>query len=111
VPIHFTAFHPDFKMMDTPPTPPATLVRAREQAMRAGIRYAYVGNVNDAEHGSTYCPSCHTLLIERDWYNLGAYRMNGNRCAACGVVIPGVFENDKPGDWGRRRVGLRIINQ
>jgi len=107
VPVHFTAFHPDFKMKDTPPTPPETLVRCREQALAAGIHYAYVGNVHDAGGGSTYCPGCGDCVIERDWYELGRYRMNGNRCAGCGTAIPGVFE-DRPGTWGRQRRPVHI---
>ena len=72
VPLHFTAFHPDFKMNDVPPTPPATLSRARDIALDNGVRHAYTGNVHDPAGGSTYCHSCGGLLIERDWYRLGA---------------------------------------
>lgn len=107
VPVHFTAFHPDFRMMDVPHTPPETLTRAREQALAAGLRYAYVGNVHDAAGQSTYCPKCKTLLIERDWYRLGTYALNNGRCEGCGTKIPGVFE-DEPGDWGPRRQPIRI---
>ncbi len=107
VPVHFTAFHPDFKMLDTPRTPHETLCRAREQALEAGIRYAYVGNVNDVERQSTYCANCKTLLIERDWYELGVYRLQDNRCVQCGANIPGVFENGH-GNWGRKRLPIRI---
>ena len=107
VPVHFTAFHPDFKMMDHPPTPHETLIAARQQAIDVGIKFAYVGNVHDTERQSSYCPSCGTLLIERNWYELGTYRINNNRCATCGEVIPGVFEN-LPGHWGRKRQPIRI---
>jgi len=107
VPIHFSAFHPDFKMMDKPRTPHETLIRARQQAVDAGIKFAYVGNVYDVVNESTYCPGCGTMVIERDWYELGAYRMKGNRCGKCDTVIPGVFENHK-GDWGRKRQPIRI---
>ncbi len=107
VPVHFTAFHPDFKMVDHPPTPSATLLRARQQAIEAGIRYAYVGNIDNAHCQSTYCPGCGETLIERNWYELGAYRLGGNWCAACGRPVPGVFEQ-APGNWGRRRVPLRL---
>ncbi|MER3418870.1 MAG: AmmeMemoRadiSam system radical SAM enzyme [Chloroflexota bacterium] len=104
VPMHFTAFHPDYKMLDTPPTPPATLTRARQIALRNGVRYAYTGNVHDTEGGSTYCHGCGTLVIERDWYELGAYRLTDDgRCTACGTKIPGVFAGP-PGRWGRRRL-------
>lgn len=103
VPVHFTAFHPDFRLMNRPQTPPATLVRAREQAIRAGIKYAYVGNVYDVERQSTYCPNCKNCLIERDWYELGSYHIKDCKCEHCGTAIVGVFDNKK-GNWGRKRV-------
>lgn len=103
VPVHFTAFHPDYKMLDTPRTPHETLMRARQTALDAGVRYAYVGNVHDVQRESTYCPDCGVLLIERDWYNLGQYKIKDGRCPGCGVNIAGVFEN-QPGHWGRRRL-------
>lgn len=106
VPLHFSAFHPDFKMMDTPATSPALLRRARDQAVAAGLNYVYVGNVHDSEGSSTYCPKCKTLLIERDWYQLGQYSLAGNRCSNCGETIPGVFLDSGPGDWGPKRVPL-----
>lgn len=107
VPIHFTAFHPDFKLMHRPHTPHETLVRARSQALQAGIKFAYVGNVYDVDNQSTYCPGCNKCLIERDWFALGAYHLKGNRCAFCNCTIPGVFEKDK-GNWGRRRLPVII---
>src|SRR5216110_2864262 len=70
VPLHFTAFHPDWKMTDVPPTPAATLTRAREIALLAGLNYVYTGNVHDSAGGSTYCPSCEKRVIERDWYRI-----------------------------------------
>ena len=104
VPLHFSAFHPDFKMLDLPPTPPATCQRAREQAMAHGIRYVYSGNIHDVAGGSTCCPACQALLIERDWYELGAYRLKGSRCGACGVEIAGRFSTEGVHRaWGRRR--------
>ena len=102
VPWHFTAFHPDFKMLDTPPTPPATLTRARDIARTKGLRYVYVGNVHDPAGGSTWCPQCRHQLIERDWYVLGEWNLRGGACQFCGCNIPGRFE-DRPGDWGARR--------
>ncbi len=108
VPMHFTAFHPDWKMMDTPPTPPDTLTRARDIAMANGVRYAYTGNVNDSAGGSTWCSSCGALLIERDWYRLGRWGLNeSGGCAACGQALPGVFEA-RPGTWGARRQPVHI---
>ncbi|GMV16915.1 MAG: AmmeMemoRadiSam system radical SAM enzyme [Polyangiaceae bacterium] len=109
VPLHFSAFHPDFKMLDVPQTPPATCQRARKQALAHGIRYVYSGNIHDPSGGSTYCPSCKTLLIERDWYEIGSYHLAGNRCAKCGATVAGHFEAEAPNDpWGRRRVRVAI---
>lgn len=107
VPVHFTAFHPDFKLMHRPHTPATTLARSREQAIKAGIKYAYVGNVYDVERESTYCPRCKTCLIERDWFELGVYQLKGDCCAACGERIAGVFEKNK-GNWGRHRLPVVI---
>ncbi len=109
VPLHFSAFHPDFKMLDVPPTPPATCKRAREQALAHGIRYVYSGNIHDVSGGSTYCPSCKALLVERDWYELRAYHLAGNRCGKCGATVAGHFEAEAPSDaWGRRRMRIAI---
>jgi pyruvate formate lyase activating enzyme len=107
VPWHFTAFHPDFKMLDNPPTPPLTVTRAREIARSKGLRYVYTGNVHDRDGGSTWCPGCGELLIERDWYELGQWNLEGGRCQSCGYEIAGVFEGQQ-GDWGARRVPVRL---
>jgi pyruvate formate lyase activating enzyme len=107
VPIHFTKFHPEFKMQNYPHTPHETLIRARRIALDAGIRFAYVGNVYDVKRQSTHCPGCGELLIERDWYELGRYKLAGSWCPSCGESIPGVFET-APGNWGRRRMPVRI---
>jgi pyruvate formate lyase activating enzyme len=110
VPLHFTAFHPDFRLRDRPPTPPATLRRAREIARRNGVRHAYVGNVHDPEADSTYCPYCGTLLIGRDWYELTAWHLDGDgRCRNCSAACAGVFE-PQPGEWGRQRLPVRLIS-
>jgi pyruvate formate lyase activating enzyme len=109
VPLHFTAFHPDYKLRDRPPTPPETLTRARGIARANGLRFVYTGNVHDAAGGSTYCPGCDALVIERDWYALGRYGLSDDgRCTACGTRIAGVFAGGA-GDWGprRRRVTLQ----
>jgi pyruvate formate lyase activating enzyme len=108
VPMHFTAFHPDYKLLDRPPTPPSTLTRARDIARGNGVRFAYTGNVHDATGGTTSCPSCGTALIERDWYELRAWRLTpAGGCPACGTTLPGVFE-PSPGTWGPRRMPVRI---
>lgn len=105
VPLHFTAFHPDYRLMDRPATPPATLKRAREIALAEGIAYVYTGNVHDVKSQSTYCHGCNELIIERDWYDLGKYRIRDQACMKCKTRIPGVFENRR-GDWGRKRLPI-----
>ena len=107
VPVHFTAFHPDFRMRDRPNTPHETLLMAWDIACETGLKYAYVGNVNDVAHQSTFCPNCGKLVIERDWYELGRYDLDGNRCRHCGGRIGGVFEQ-RPGNWGRKRQPVQI---
>jgi pyruvate formate lyase activating enzyme len=110
VPMHFTAFHPDYKMMDTPHTPPATLSRARDIALKNGVRYAYTGNVHDERGGSTYCHGCGQKAVGRDWYTLTAWRLGRDgRCQNCGTPCDGVFEGP-PGSWGRRRQPVRLAN-
>jgi pyruvate formate lyase activating enzyme len=107
VPWHLTAFHPDFKMLDQPRTPAATLARAREMARSKGLRHVYTGNIHDRTGSSTWCPGCGALLIERDWYEIGAYALDGSRCRACGCEIAGRFEA-RPGSWGARRQPVRL---
>lgn len=108
VPLHFTAFHPDFKMTDTRPTPPSTLSRARRIAKETGIHHVYTGNVQDKEGQSTHCSSCSRLLIERDWYELGRWNLNKDGCCTfCGERLPGRFDPE-PGTWGSRRLPVFI---
>ena len=108
VPLHFTAFHPDYKMTDLPRTPHDTLLRSRDIALEAGLRHVYVGNVHDARAGSTYCTGCGTLLIGRDWYRLGEWNLdNGGRCTQCGTQCAGVFDGP-PGAWGPKRVPINM---
>ncbi|MBC8338602.1 MAG: AmmeMemoRadiSam system radical SAM enzyme [Rhodospirillales bacterium] len=112
VPLHFSAFHPDWKMTDIPNTPLETLVRARKIAINNGIRYAYTGNVHDPEGDSTYCHQCGEMLIGRDWYEINSWKVEtgGNytgNCAKCGTALPGVFEGPA-GDWGRKRLPLQL---
>ncbi len=107
IPVHFTAFHPDFRLKDRERTSHETLLDAFRIAQEAGIKFVYVGNVDDTANQSTYCPSCRKLLIERNWHDLGRYNMQENRCGHCGAEIAGVFEQ-RPGDWGRKRLPVRI---
>ena len=110
VPMHFTAFHPDWKMMDKPHTPPATLSRARRIAIKNGVRYAYTGNVHDEDGGSTYCHSCGGKLIGRDWYVLSDWNLTAEgKCGFCGTPCAGVFE-ERAGDWGAQRMPVRLQN-
>ena len=110
VPLHFTAFHPDYRMLDVSPTPPGTLARARRIALGNGLRYAYTGNVHDSDGGSTYCHGCDARVIERDWYTLGAWRLTGDgRCTACGTQCAGRFDGP-PGTWGARRLPVRLAD-
>jgi pyruvate formate lyase activating enzyme len=109
VPLHFTAFHPDYKMLDVPRTPAATLTRARDIARAAGLAYVYTGNVHDEAGQSTYCPGCGARVIGRDWYEITAWNLIDGRCAACGAPVAGVFE-PRPGVWGARRAPVRIAS-
>ncbi len=109
VPLHFTAFHPDWKMQDTPSTPRSTLTKARETAISAGLKYVYTGNVHDPAGSSTYCPGCGALAVGRDWYELGDWNLDVKGSAAachnCGTSIAGVFDPE-PGSWGSSRLPI-----
>jgi pyruvate formate lyase activating enzyme len=107
VPLHFTAFHPDYKMTDVRQTPPATLARARRIGLAAGLKHVYTGNVHDAGGQSTYCAGCGARLIERDWYVLGAWNLSGGKCRACGHPLAGRFD-ETPGTWGAKRVPVSL---
>ncbi|HXV10202.1 MAG TPA: AmmeMemoRadiSam system radical SAM enzyme [Burkholderiales bacterium] len=108
VPVHFTAFHPDYKMRDIPATPAATLRRAREIALAEGLHYVFTGNVHDETGGTTYCPSCRAALIVRDWYEIEEYRVTSEgKCPDCGTAIAGRYEAFK-GQFGRRRIPVAI---
>ena len=107
-PLHFTAFHPDWKLMDARPTPPETLRMARRIARNAGIRYVYTGNIHDALGQATYCHPCGAVLIGRDQYDVTAWNLSAEGlCAECGTPCHGVFEA-APGRWGQRRQPVRL---
>jgi len=108
VPLHFSAFHPDWKLRDRSSTPPATLTRAREIALKNGVKYAFTGNVNDPAGAATYCHKCGTTLIGRDWYQLSTWNLTDDgRCTKCGEACAGRFEGP-PGKWGARAVPIRL---
>ena len=108
VPMHFSAFHPDWKMRDKPSTPVATLLMAREIALANGVNYAYIGNAHNKAADSTYCHQCGELLIGRDWYELSEWNLDSNgACLSCGTTCAGVFEA-KPGNWGSKRQVVRM---
>jgi pyruvate formate lyase activating enzyme len=107
VPLHFTAFHPDFKLQDVPATPASTLTRARAQALAAGLRYVYTGNVRDRAGQTTHCPACRNAVIQRDGYRVLGFRLSQGRCAQCGAAIAGHFD-DRPGHWGERRLRIPL---
>jgi pyruvate formate lyase activating enzyme len=108
VPLHFTAFHPDFRMREHSPTPHATLIQARDIAMRQGLSYVYVGNVVDRARSSTYCHGCGARLIGRDVHSVLDWHLDaGGRCRTCGTPCAGVF-TDAPGTWGTRRQPVRL---
>ena len=108
VPLHFTAFHPDYKMRDIPPTPPETLSRARRIAIGEGLHFVYTGNVHDPDGGTTACPGCGAVVVVRDWYSMRRYALTDDgRCRACGTRLPGVYDGPV-GHWGPRRLPVFI---
>jgi pyruvate formate lyase activating enzyme len=103
VPLHFTAFHPDWKMLETPAAPPATLRMTRQIAREVGLRYVFTGNIHDAEGQATYCHVCNSVLIGRNWYDLTTWTLSADgRCKACGTPCASILEGTR-GKWGRRR--------
>ena len=109
VPLHFTAFHPDYRMLDKPPTPPETLIRAYEIARQVGLKYVYVGNIRALEQSATYCSHCQKALIVRDRYTLREWHVKNGRCRYCGTACSGVWES-QPGKWGSRRMPVRLAS-
>jgi pyruvate formate lyase activating enzyme len=108
VPLHFTAFHPDYRLTDVVRTPPETCLRACRQARAHGLRYVYAGNIRGGDAECTDCPTCGARLIERSGYAIGAYALDGGHCAACGTEVPGHFAEHGHGRWGRRRLPVRV---
>jgi pyruvate formate lyase activating enzyme len=109
VPLHFSAFHPDYKLNDLPPTPAATLQRARRIAQDAGLHHVFTGNVHDTEGGTTACPSCQAPLIVRDWYAVLSYALDeAGGCPHCGTALAGRFDRRFAGHLGRRHVPMRV---
>jgi len=112
-PLHFTAFHPDYRMRDLPNTPPETLLRAYRIGRKTGLRYVYTGNIHHEPTGSTYCPGCNVKLIGRDWHQITQWGVDnrglgqGGYCTNCGTAVAGRFEG-KPGNWGRKRQPVRL---
>jgi pyruvate formate lyase activating enzyme len=108
VPLHFTAFHPDYKMTDVVRTPAATLSRARRVARAEGLRYVYTGNVHDIDGGTTFCPGCAQGIVVRDWHEILSYAISPDgRCQHCNTPVPGRFAS-REDHWGRKRVPVRI---
>jgi pyruvate formate lyase activating enzyme len=108
VPMHFTAFHPDWKMMDVPATPLATLIKARKIAIDNGVHYAYTGNVDYKLGENTYCHACGLRLIARDRYKLTEWKLDDSgSCIKCGAACAGVFDK-KPGNWGNKRLPIQL---
>ncbi|MBI1195433.1 MAG: AmmeMemoRadiSam system radical SAM enzyme [Gammaproteobacteria bacterium] len=108
VPVHFTAFHPDFRMRDIPPTPLETVRRARRQAISAGLRYVYTGNVYDTDGGTTYCPSCGQAVIVRNGYDITTYHLDDDgRCLNCKTAIPGRYRHFNSA-YGNRRQPVHL---
>jgi pyruvate formate lyase activating enzyme len=108
VPMHFSAFHPDWKMLEYPPTSANSLTKAREIAMKNGVRYAFTGNVHDEQGGSTWCHECGQKVIGRDWYVLGEWNLDDKgRCSKCDAACAGIFAKE-PGQWGAARRPVRL---
>jgi pyruvate formate lyase activating enzyme len=108
VPLHFTAFHPDYRLLNAGPTPATTLSRARHIALAEGIHHVYTGNVHDHEGGTTFCPHCRASLIVRDWYRILEYHVTGDgRCGTCGTAIAGRF-GVYAGSFGQQRIPVRV---
>jgi len=107
VPIHFSAFHPNFQMMNYNPTPKQTLLKARQIALQKGMQHVYTGNIEDDEGSTTYCSTCHQNVIERSRYEIKQYHLINNKCDSCHASCAGFFDQ-KPGAWGSRCVSVKL---
>ncbi|BCN93120.1 hypothetical protein THMIRHAM_09050 [Thiomicrorhabdus immobilis] len=107
VPLHFTKYHPDYRMMNNPETPIETLEKARKIAMDAGLKFVYTGNVLDFEGQATYCPNCGEKVIERQYYQITDWQLNNGCCQHCNTPVAGVYQ-EQPGDWGNKRLPIRL---
>ena len=96
VPLHFSRFHPQYKLTNLPPTPVERLERAREVAIEEGVRFVYIGNVPGHPGNNTYCPGCGQVVVVRQGFTVTEYRLEGGICGHCGEAIPGVWWPDKP---------------
>ena len=108
VPLHFTAFHPDYQLRDRERTPARTCILARDRAREIGLRYVYTGNISDLCGQSTRCASCSAPLIERDGYAILGWHLVGDRCSECTAALPGRFAPDGPGRFGARRIAVQV---
>ncbi|MBF0360169.1 MAG: AmmeMemoRadiSam system radical SAM enzyme [Oligoflexia bacterium] len=113
IPLHFSAFHPDWHMDDVPATPLKLLLRAKEIALLKGLRYVYLGNVRCKNNSTTICHQCSEVLIEREGYVVDKkfWKIKENVegksvCAKCGEVVAGFFDK-LPADWGNKRIPIR----
>ena len=108
MPLHFSAFHPDYKMHGRAADAAGTLRRARRIALDAGLRYVYTGNVHDREGDTTFCPGCGKPVIERDWYDILGYDLDdAGHCKHCGTPSPAVSRSST-GAFGPRRIPVRL---
>jgi len=101
IPLHLSAFHPDHKMRDTPKTSPVALKRARDIALRSGLRFVYTANIHDIEGDTTFCPNCHKAVIVRDWHTIKTYDLDDTgHCVHCRNLLPGHYQT-QVGQWER----------
>lgn len=114
VPLHFSAFHPDWKMADIPAPPAASLIMARQIALDSGLHHVYTGNIHDTAGGTTLCTQCRTPLIIRDWYDIKAYTLTSKGCCPnCQTPLAGHYGETlgrNGSAFGPRRIPVRFPN-